>query len=353
MSLDNTYKTMMFWIVSRVNNCQYCLGHQEVKLFGAGVDEDRIAALDGDWREFTPAEQAAFAFTHKLTYRPHEVGQADLDALRKHYTGVQALEIAFAIGGFNGMNRWTDSLGIPQEEKPLRGFSDGKREFQSFLDPVAPAYRGKTSVVAPLSDRKKEKGAEAAIANRPTLESREQVLARFEEGKTRKPRIALVDEKAARESLPPTWGDAPLPDWVRLLAHFPSVGMKRAGALEAARTRGFLSARMKGEIAWVAARHDRAWYALHLAYRQLKDVGFSDDEIFALDGDAKQFTPAEREVMAFTRKLTVAPTMMTDADIANLQKHFTDREVGEIVHRVTNAAFFHRVTEPFSLSLAS
>ena len=46
MSLSYEFKTELFWIVSRTNNCQYCLGHQEQKLSAAGLSEDRIAALD-------------------------------------------------------------------------------------------------------------------------------------------------------------------------------------------------------------------------------------------------------------------------------------------------------------------
>ena len=116
MTLDNTFKTMFFWIVSRANNCTYCSGHQEVKLLGDGIKEDTIAALDGDWSEFTEAERAAFAFTLKLTYEPNQLNDADIDRLRKHYTDLQILEIVVAVGGFNAMNRWTGPLAIPQED---------------------------------------------------------------------------------------------------------------------------------------------------------------------------------------------------------------------------------------------
>src|SRR5205085_2523709 len=46
MSLDHAFKTQLFWIVCRTNNCQYCQGHQENKLLRAGLKEDEIAALD-------------------------------------------------------------------------------------------------------------------------------------------------------------------------------------------------------------------------------------------------------------------------------------------------------------------
>src|SRR5262245_28490005 len=77
MTLDYPFKTEMFWIVSRTNNCQYCLGHQESKLLAAGLKEDEIAALDGDWAGFTPAQRAAFAFARKITYEPQRIGDRD------------------------------------------------------------------------------------------------------------------------------------------------------------------------------------------------------------------------------------------------------------------------------------
>ena len=40
------------------------------------MKEEEIAALDGDWSEFTPAQRAAFAFARKLTYEPHHLTDA-------------------------------------------------------------------------------------------------------------------------------------------------------------------------------------------------------------------------------------------------------------------------------------
>jgi alkylhydroperoxidase family enzyme len=56
-------------------------------------------------------------------------------------------------------------------------------------------------------------------------------------------------------------------------------------------------------------------------------------------------------VLAFARKLTVDPALITDADIAGLRKHFPDQEVAEIVYHVTQAAFFDRLTEAAGLQL--
>jgi hypothetical protein len=41
MTLDHAFKTMLFWIVSRGNNCIDCMGHQEAQLPAFGVAGDR------------------------------------------------------------------------------------------------------------------------------------------------------------------------------------------------------------------------------------------------------------------------------------------------------------------------
>ena len=54
MSLSYVFKTQCFWVVSRGNNCHYCLGHQEHKLHDAGLSDKQIAWLDYDWSRLDP-----------------------------------------------------------------------------------------------------------------------------------------------------------------------------------------------------------------------------------------------------------------------------------------------------------
>src|SRR5215831_8359670 len=84
------------------------------------MKEDEIAALDGDWSEFTPAQRAAFALARKLSYEPHRITDADIDLLRKHYSDLQILEMVLSIAGNNAINRWKEGIGIPQEKEATR-----------------------------------------------------------------------------------------------------------------------------------------------------------------------------------------------------------------------------------------
>ena len=112
---DYAFSTELFWIVSRVNNCHYCLGHQEQKLLSAGLNDDRIAALDGDWGVFTPAEQAAFAFTRKLTFEPHLIGDSDIALLCEHYSDSEVAEIVHRVTTAAYFDRLTETAGLQLE----------------------------------------------------------------------------------------------------------------------------------------------------------------------------------------------------------------------------------------------
>jgi alkylhydroperoxidase family enzyme len=341
MTLNNTFKTMFFWIVSRANNCTYCQGHQEVKLAGDGVKEETLAALDGDWSEFSPAERAAFAFTVKLTYEPNRLTDADLDRLRTYYNDLQILEIVTAVGGFNAMNRWTGPLAIPQE---------GHRVY---LTSTPEKYKAMRSLVAPLPVNVSSSAPVCAKpADRGPLETRAQIEAALNACRQRSPRLPLASEEQARAVVPADWsGSDPLPQWVRLLANFPQGGKAWVAQTYYSETKGRLTPKLKAEIAYVSARNDRAWYALGHARRRLKGLGLGDDAIDALDHPGDAIPQPERAALALARKITVDPALVTDADIASLRKQYSDPEVAEIVYHVTQAAFFDRLTEAAGLRL--
>lgn len=344
-TLDYPFQTRLFWIVSRGNNCTYCMGHQETKLASAGLTDDEIASLDGDWSDATPAQRAAYAFTRKLTFEPNNLTDDDIEALRAaNYTDTQILEIIAAVAGFNAMNRWTGALRIPQEDH------------REYLTPTSDRYRDAPSQAAPATAARPSDTAPACAlpARRPGLESRAEVIVALNAARDRKPRLPLVDESATRDLFPEDFAHrdaAAHTAFARLLANFPVAGPTRVRMHVASVTDGELAPEWKGRIYWIAARNDRAWYALGHAGNLLRSLGWSDDQIFALDDPDRANTPAEKAVRNLARKLTVDPALITDADIEDLRKEFSDRQVAEVVYHVTEAAYFDRLTEAAALPL--
>ena len=358
MTLDNAFKVKLFWIVSRTNNCQYCLGHQEIKLSLAGVPEDEIAALDSDWSQFTAAEQAAFKFARKITYEPHNFSDADITELKQHYTDLQILEMLFSVSGNNSINRWKEGAGIPQEqtaENFLRRAAKvptGPLPTKSFLTPTAEKYQARlTQVAAVTVDEKSGEPTRKTLSRRPALESREQTEAGLAEARKRTPRLPLVSEAAARELLSEDWPAGALPQWVRLMANFTRDGRTRIISTRTANERDELPAVLKAQIAWIVARQDRAWYATGLAKKRLLDLGQTEDQIYALDGDWEQFSAADKSLFRVARQLSNTPIILTDAEVAEAVAAAGPRDVVRVITYTTGCASFDRVTEAAGLQL--
>jgi alkylhydroperoxidase family enzyme len=358
MSLDYAFKTMMFWIVSRTNNCQYCLGHQEIKLAVAGLEEDTVAALDADWLQFTPAQQAAFAFARKITFEPHLLGDLDIENLRKHYSDLQILEIVLSVAGNNSINRWKEGVGVPQSQDG-RGFlrrggaaatQDRVLPIETFLTPTADKYRSAISKVAPVHrDPATGESTKLAVSHRPALESRAEVERQLALCRDRKSRLPVLSESEARSVLADEAPEEPMPQWMRLLAHFPRDGISRVRSLRAADQTGDLSPQLKAQVSWIIARQDRAWYATAESLYRLKNLGFSDEQVYALDGSWQNFTPPERALFTVARKLAASPIILTDHDVTEAVKATSPAEVVQLISYVTNRAFFNRVTEAAGL----
>lgn len=364
MTLDYAFKTELFWIVSRTNNCQYCLGHQESKLLSAGLSEDRIAALDGDWLDFAPKEQSAYAFARKVTFAPHQINDEDIVRLRRHFSDLQILEMTLSIAGNNAINRWKEGAGIPQshdggnfgrtrpgEAAPQVAVEKPKAS-QTYLTPTSDKFTKSISKVAPLTfDAKTGAVTSLTIFKRPALEPRADVERALQACSTRQPRLPLVSDAEARELLKDEYPAGPLPQWVRLLANFPRDGKTRILSQQSAEQSGDLKPLLKAQVSWITARQDRAWYAAAIARQKLHDLGWSDDQIFALDGDWSSFSVAERAQFKLASKLAATPVVLTDADVDAVVKHVGPRDTTQLISYVTTCASFNRITEVAGLSL--
>jgi hypothetical protein len=359
MTLSNAFKVELFWIVSRTNNCQYCMGHQESKLLSAGLKEDDIASLDSNWAHFTPAEQVAFAYARKFTHEPNKLGDADMEALKKHYTDMQILEMSLSMAGNNAINRWKEGVGVPQSSGGGgfggRGAAPTEKTtptVHSYLTPTSEEFTSATTKVAPYQpDEKTGKPTTRSLYNRPKLESREAVEKGLAAAKARKPRLPLVDEAKAREVYGEYWTDKSIPQWARLLANFPRDGKNRALGIKKAEETGDLKPVLKAQVTWIIARQDRAWYATGLAKQKLASLGVSEDDVYKLDGSWDSYTPADRAMFTVARKLAASPVILTDADVDEAVKQAGPRDVVQLINFITTRAAFDRITEAAGLQI--
>jgi alkylhydroperoxidase family enzyme len=283
---------------------------------------------------FEPKQVAAFDYARKLTLEPQLVGAADIDRLREHFSDAEIIEMTYHVSRYNGTERWTDATGIPQDERASEPHS-------ALNSPTSEQFSTRQSKLLPES-----------WTTRPTLESRSDMEAALSQARTRESRVALPDTEQVRQSLPADLADQPTTSWKRAVMQFPTSGASYIRTYQAMQSVGKIPTLLKAQLAWIAARHDRAWYALGDARRRLNELGVQADQQYALDAPtAANFSPAELAAFAFTEKLTVSPQLITDADVAALQTHYSDFEVAEIIAITCSAATFDRFTESLGLKL--
>ena len=355
MTLTYQFKTMLFWIVARTNNCQYCLGHQEWKLSATGMSDDAIAALDADWSSYSEAEQAAFAYARLLTYEPHRISDAEIAKVAKHYTPLQIVEMTMSMGGNNAINRWKEGIGIPQSSGNTfagRGGATAAVEHSdTFLTPTSTRFKDARSIVAPL-EIFNGKPSGQGITNRPQLETRDEVLVMLEKIAKRTPRLPLVDEAVAAAWLRDNGQDIPVAAWARLIANFPNEGRGRLPSLASREKQtGDLTELQKAQLNWIIARQDRAWYAIGQAFKTLKSLGQTEDQIFALDGEWKELSAVDQALFRFAKNLAASPIASSDEDAAAALQQTSPGTVVQTVNHVASCAYFNRVTEAAGLAI--
>jgi alkylhydroperoxidase family enzyme len=333
--VDYRFATQMFWIVSRANDCAYCLGHQEGKLKKVGVDEEGLLALDTDWMAFGEPQREAFALTRKLTLTPQLIGDGDIDALKRHFTDDQVLTILYLVGRYNATNRWTDATGIPQE---------GYRDFSSALS--ADALNRPSKV------------ASAVAMPRRHAESFEAWEGRLADAKRRVARLKPTREVSAKaEPVEVAKAEPVEATHERLLAAIPQAGPTAVRQARDAMGKGKLDSRLKEKIAFLAAFEDEAWYMQSLVLGRLGAAGVTRKQAYDLAaGDLKSVAEradpverAERAALRFARKLTVDPVQVVDGDIESLGEHYSPYQIAEIIHVVATSAMLDRFTESVGL----
>jgi alkylhydroperoxidase family enzyme len=332
--MDSLFTDPCFWVVSRGNNCHYCLGHQELKLRAGGLDDDAIAALDSNWSRFDPRQQAALAFARKLTLEPALVGDADVTKLQQIFSDVEIIELAFSIARFNSVNRWTDGMGLPQE----RYVSE---EGESALTtPTREQFARAKSIVTP--DTRTPRGP---------LPTPENVAAAIEACRSRTPRVELPSEADAKHALADSIGDRNPLVWERALSGLPEVGKAHVVVWNTIMTDEHLSPRLKAELAYISAVNNRAWYAAGTAARRLVELGASPEGLVSLCWGEASGPPGADAAYRLARKLTADPHLITDQDIAAVREHYSDPETAQIVQVICMANLFDRFTESLGLPL--
>ena len=114
-------RALVAHMASKSAGCQYCVAHTGESAHNASVEDKKIAAI-WDYETsplFSEAERAALRFAQSGAAVPNAVTDADYDALRRHFSDEEIVELVAVIAYFGFLNRWNDTLGTELEDSPL------------------------------------------------------------------------------------------------------------------------------------------------------------------------------------------------------------------------------------------
>ena len=118
-SLTKAEREMIAAHVSKLNGCDFCLGAHKWTLAAMDIAPLVIEAVESD-----PGSEAVddklrpiLRFAARLTQTPEQVGQEDIETLRRAGWSEQAIEDAInVVALFNYVNRLVDAFGIKGNE---------------------------------------------------------------------------------------------------------------------------------------------------------------------------------------------------------------------------------------------
>ncbi len=115
-SLDRKLYEMIYLRVSFINGCHYCQQHHVASSKRVGLTtEDWQGLKAGNNASFSGKEQTALVYVEKLTRTPHDITDADVEKLKKHFSDAEIVDLHLLVGLANLTNRFTDPLGLELE----------------------------------------------------------------------------------------------------------------------------------------------------------------------------------------------------------------------------------------------
>jgi len=135
--VDLGFRRLLGHVASKAAGCLYCQAHTLLGAHNFGVSDEKLAAVWDYARSplYSDKERVALDFALAAAAQPNAVSDPLFDALRRHWSENEIVEILGVVAMFGFLNRWNDSMATPLEPVPLevaqraagsRGWEPGK-----------------------------------------------------------------------------------------------------------------------------------------------------------------------------------------------------------------------------------
>jgi uncharacterized peroxidase-related enzyme len=123
--LPKRYLEIALVVVSKLNECSYCVSHHEPRLVAEGLEAATVAAiLDNDCPGLDAMDRLVRDYAVQVTQNPQRIGETMFEALRRHFSEAQIVELTVRIALCGFFNRVNDALQIGIEDEIVGDAAD-------------------------------------------------------------------------------------------------------------------------------------------------------------------------------------------------------------------------------------
>jgi len=118
-TLPKRYLELAIVAVSKLNECEYCVGHHTPFLAVEGISPAgaRRVLEYRDHPELDETDRLVVEYAIAVTERPNRLPEAMFTRLRRHFSEAQLVELTLRIALCGFFNRFNDALQIEEEEE--------------------------------------------------------------------------------------------------------------------------------------------------------------------------------------------------------------------------------------------
>ncbi|MCH9675192.1 MAG: peroxidase-related enzyme [Gammaproteobacteria bacterium] len=122
--LPKRYLEIVLVVVSKLNECDYCVAHHQPRLVEQGFDPETAAKiLQPDCPGLNATERLVRDYAIQVTNDPNRIRDQLFDQLRAAFSEEQIVELTLRIALCGFFNRFNDALQIAPEEEVVSDFA--------------------------------------------------------------------------------------------------------------------------------------------------------------------------------------------------------------------------------------
>ncbi len=350
--VDPVLRAKMRWMIADANHCDYSKAYAIADLKLAGASDEVISVLTGDPKAWPEADRQPLEFARLLTVAAPAIPDELFEDLRQQYGDNQTASMVLLAAYGNFQDRIVLGLNLPLEEHgPLEPidveFAEGALQIASLIPPhgEVPSLQAATKDVIP------DDGDWAAI-------SFDELQARLEKQRDRKPRLPVPSWDNVKGKLPPAMAARPTRIVWSLMTYGYAPELQIPWSI-ATRT---MWSELPGDrvfeesLFWIQTRTMECNYCMGHCEMLLEVAGLDKTAVAErtrclASNDWSAFPVEEQRAFAYARKLSKAPWTLTAIDYRTLEQDLGPAKAMSTFWWLCRGLYMTRISDGFQLPL--